>query len=258
MKIFFVNSLLVNYISQGGISLIMDYGNLRLIGTSHIAKQSLKDVKKAFEEFEPEIVAIELDKRRLMALMSKKKVRGPGIKDIRKVGIKGFIFSIIGAWVENKLGKLVGVAPGSEMMAAVRLAKKKKIVLALVDQDIEITLRRFSQELTWKEKWNFIVDIFRALVLRQKQDLGFDLTKVPTKAIIDKLIAKVRVRYPSVYNVLIKERNEVMAKNLSFLMGKNPDKKILGIIGAGHEEEMIGLIEQMDSQNIYTVTFETE
>lgn len=236
----------------------MDYGNLRLIGTSHIAKQSLKDVKKAFEDFEPEIVAIELDRRRLVALMNKKKVRGPGIKDIRRVGIKGFIFSIIGAWVENKLGKLVGVAPGSEMMAAVKIAKKKKIPLALIDQDIEITLKRFSNELTWREKWNFVADIFKAAVLRKRENLEFDLTKVPTKEVIDKLISKVRVRYPSVYKVLIKERNEVMAKNLAFLMRKDPDKKILGIIGAGHEEEMIGLIAEKDSHNIYTVTFESE
>ncbi len=234
----------------------MDYKNLKLIGTSHIAKQSLKEVRMAIEEFEPDIIAIELDKRRLAALMQKKKARGPGLKDIRKVGIKGFIFSIIGAWVENKLGKLVGVAPGSEMVTAIKLARKKKIILALIDQDIEITLKRFSKELTWKEKWNFIEDIFKAAVLRKREDLGFDLREVPKKDVIQKLITKVRQRYPSVYKVLIKERNQVMAKNLDCLMNNNPDKKILGIIGAGHEEEIIGIIEKMNCDTIYTMSFE--
>ena len=51
----------------------MKYKNLIIIGTSHIAKQSLKEVKKAIEEEKPDIIAIELDRKRLMALASKKK-----------------------------------------------------------------------------------------------------------------------------------------------------------------------------------------
>lgn len=222
----------------------MDYNNLKLIGTSHIAKQSLDDVKNAFETFKPEIVAIELDKRRLIALVNKKKIRGPGLRDIRRIGIKGFIFSLIGAWVENKLGKFVGVAPGSEMKTAVKLAKNNKIPVALIDQDIEITLKRFSKELTWREKWNFFADIFKAAVLRKKEELGFDLKTVPSKQVIKKLINKVRKRYPSIYKVLIIERNKVMARNLAALMKAKPGKRILGIIGAGHEEEIIQLIKK--------------
>ena len=38
------------------------------------------------------------------------------------------------------------------------------------------------------------------------------------KETIKKLTNKVKKRYPSVYNVLIKERNEIMAKNLAHLM----------------------------------------
>ena len=48
--------------------------------------------------------------------------------------------------------------------------------------------------------------------------------------------------YPGVYNVLIKERNEVMAKALNKIINLNNDKKILAIIGAGHEKEVIRLI----------------
>ena len=128
----------------------MKYGNLTIIGTSHIAKQSLEDVEKAIVEGKPDIVALELDRRRLYSLF-----KNPGkirIYDIKRVGIKGFIFSLMGAWAGKKLGKMVGVAPGSEMKKAVRLAKKNKIKLALIDQDIEVTLKRFSKSLTWGEK----------------------------------------------------------------------------------------------------------
>jgi len=142
---------MLNYLKLSKILINMKYENLTIIGTSHIAKQSLEDVEKAIVEGKPDIIALELDRKRLYSLFKKdrNKIR---IYDIRKIGVKGFVFSLIGAWAEKKLGKLVGVAPGSEMKKAVILAKKHKIKVALIDQDIEITLRRFSKSLTWKEK----------------------------------------------------------------------------------------------------------
>jgi len=220
----------------------MKYKNLTIIGTSHIARQSLDEVEKAIEEGKPDIVALELDKKRLYSLLTKKqgKLR---IYDIRRIGIKGFIFALLGAWAEKKLGKLVGVSPGSEMKLAVNLAKKNKIKIALIDQDIEITLKKFSKALTWKEKWNFIVDIFKAVFKREKI-MEFDLTKVPSKKLIKKLVNKVKVRYPNIYKVLISDRNKVMAARLQKLMEDNPDKQILAIMGAGHEEEIIHMIKE--------------
>ena len=60
-------------------------------------------------------------------------------------------------------------------------------------------------------------------------------------------------RYPNLYKVLIEERNEIMANNLSKIMELEPDKKIVAIVGAGHEEEMIKLIKQ--PKITYTTTF---
>ena len=219
----------------------MKYGNLTIIGTSHIAKQSLEDVEKAIVDGKPDIIALELDRRRLYSLF-----KNPGkirIYDIKRVGIKGFIFSLIGAWAGKKLGKMVGVAPGSEMKKAVRLAKKNKIKLALIDQDIEVTLKRFSKSLTWGEKWNFIVDVIKSIFVR-KEVIEFDLTKVPSKKVIKKLVDQVKKRYPNIYKVLIEERNEVMAENLRKIMEIYPDKKILAIIGAGHEDDILELIKK--------------
>lgn len=219
----------------------MDYKNLTIIGTSHIAKQSLDEVEKAIVKGKPDIIALELDRKRLYGLFKKSgKIR---IYDIKRVGIKGFIFSLIGAWAEKKLGKLVGIAPGSEMKKAVRLARKHNIKIALIDQDIEITLRRFSKSLTWKEKWNFIVDIVKAVFFRKKV-IEFDLTKVPSKNVIKKLVGQVKERYPNIYKVLIEERNNVMAENLRKIMENYQDKKILAIIGAGHEDYILELIKK--------------
>ena len=137
----------------------MKYKNLTIIGTSHIAQESVDEVKKTIEKEKPSIIAIELDARRMHALQKQ------GKKDyfavLRSVGIKGFLFSLIGEWAEKKLGRIVNVKPGTEMLTAIRIAKKNMIKLALIDQDIEITLRRFSKAITWREKFRFIGDIIK-------------------------------------------------------------------------------------------------
>ena len=218
----------------------MDTINLKIIGTSHIAKQSLDEVRAAINDGSPDIIALELDRRRFFALTSRKKQEGKlSIRNIMKIGLNGFIFSLIGEFAQKKLGKMVGVTPGSEMTAAIRLAKKKKIPLALIDQDIEITLKRFSKSLTWREKMNFVVDIFRGVFSRKDLELDFDLRKVPEEKIIKKLIKEMEQRYPNVYNVLVRERNEFMAEKLAQIIANNPEKKILAILGAGHEEEIM-------------------
>jgi len=221
----------------------MIYENLILIGTSHIAKQSLDEVRRVISEEKPDIVALELDRQRLHALMSKEKPKKWNLYNIRKVGLRGFIFSLIGAWAEKKLGEIVGVSPGSEMKVAVRLAKKNKMKIALIDQDIGVTLRRFSKALSWREKWNFVVDLVKAFVLRKKE-VEFDLSTVPDEKIIKKMINKVKTRYPNIYRVLIEERNIIMADNLSKLMERDKSKKIVAIIGAGHEKEIIEMVKK--------------
>ena len=217
------------------------YTNLVIIGSSHIAAESIKEVKKAVKEENPDIIALELDKKRYYALLSKKKSKF-SFSDIRRVGLKGFIFAVIGAWAEKKLGEYVGISPGAEMITAIRLAKENKKQIAFIDQDIEITLRRFSDELTWKEKWSFVVDIIKAPF--EKKKIRFDLRTVPSKKIIKELIEQVKHRYPNVYKVLIDERNKIMAANLSKLIASHPDKKIVAVVGAGHEEEIMGMVKQ--------------
>lgn len=225
----------------------MEYKNITLVGTSHISPESLQEVEEVIKSRKPAIIAIELDQPRLHALMHKKKGR-IRLSDIRKIGVKGYLFSIIGSWAEKKLGEYVGVSPGSEMLKAVRMARTSGARLALIDQDISITLKRLSKVMSWKEKWNFFVDVFNAVILRKKDpDIAFDLKKVPSKKLIKKLTDKVKKRYPNIYMVLVDERNEVMGRNLYLLMVQHPKDPIVGIIGAGHEEEIVKIIKRHEA-----------
>lgn len=228
--------------------------NLTIIGTSHIAKQSVNEIKKAIEDTKPNIVAVELDFNRAVALMQKQKSK-ISLTDILQIGIKGYIFVKIGQIVQQKLGKMVGVSPGSEMKTAMELAKKYDLEVSFIDQPIQITLKKFSKTLTWKEKFRFVGDIIKGLLFpkRQIKELGldqFDLTKVPESDVIEKMMEQTKGRYPSVYKTLVDDRNKYMVRSLVKLMRKNPEKKILAVVGAGHKkgmEELLLRVEVMKS-----------
>lgn len=221
---------------------MVKYKNLTIIGTSHIAIESIEEIKKEILENKPDIIALELDKPRFQSLMSKQKPKF-NFKALRQIGLKGFLLNMIGAWVEKKLGETVGVMPGEDMKTAALLAKEHKLMLALIDQDISITLKKLSKEITWREKFRFFWDIIKSIVIR-KPIVKFDLTKVPDEKVIKKLTDQVKKNYPTIHRILIAERNEVMAKNLYKLM--QTDKNILAIVGAGHKTDIIKLIKKND------------
>lgn len=221
----------------------MSFKNLTLIGTSHISTQSIADVTRVITERQPGIVALELDFKRFQAMMNpQQKLR---LRDIRFLGLKGWLLNLAGAWAEAKMGKIVGVKPGTEMKTAVMLAAKYKSRIALIDQDITITLNKLTKQVTWREKVRFLGDILKAVFLRKGPEITFDLKKVPSQDTITELINQVKARYPTVYRVLISERDAHMAKALNKLMDTNKDKEIVAVVGAGHEESIIKNIQKV-------------
>ena len=221
------------------------FKNLTIIGTSHVALESVKQAQNVILSEQPRVVALELDKARFIALMQKKrKKKSLNWKLIKQIGIKGFLFGLFGAWVEKKIGDMVGVAPGSEMRMATITAAKVKADIALVDRDIRITLRRLFKLITWKEKWRFFWDLFKGFVLRKGEMQQFDLSKVPPEKVIEELLKKTKDRYPGFYKALVSERNVYMAQNLYKLMEKYKEEKIVALVGAGHEKRIIEIIKK--------------
>ena len=223
---------------------------LKIIGTSHIAKRSVNEIKKAFDEFQPDVVGVELDVQRARSLMQDQKNK-ISITAIRQIGVKGYVFAKIGQIVQKKLGTAVGVSPGTEMKTAVILAAKEKKEVAFIDQPIQITLKKFSKTLTWKEKFRFVGDIFKGIFQPKKQikQYGldqFDLSKVPKDELIKKMMLQMKVRYPNVYKTLVEDRNKYMFKHIVTILRKFPEKKVLIIVGAGHKEGIEEMLNKVD------------
>ncbi len=220
---------------------MLKYKNLVIIGTSHIAESSIKEIEFFFQRENPDIVAVELDTNRLHALLSNQKPNY-SLLLIPQLGFKGYLFGVIGSLLQQKLGNIVGIKPGSDMLRAVKLAQMNNKKIALIDRDVRVTLSRLSKAIGWKEKLNFIVDLFSAPFSKR---MKINLKQVPEKELIKKLLGLLKKRYPGLYKVLVEERNKVMALKLRSIMENYPDKKTMVIIGAGHEADLLRLIKSL-------------
>jgi len=233
--------------------------NLTIIGTSHISKESVKEIKAVIKTETPELVAVELDRNRLYSLMNKNQKRGVSFSQIKQIGLVGFVFAALGGYVQQKLGKIVQMEPGQDMLTAVKEAKKIKARVALIDQDISITLKRLSKAFTFKEFFRIFIDMFKGVVFKKSQLKKYgihdiDLNKVPAKTLISKIMKVMKKRYPSIYRVIVHERNVIMGRNLAKLMGEYPTEKIVAVVGAGHEDDILKYVLKYFKEDV-TYTF---
>ena len=222
--------------------MIRRFKNIVFVGTSHVSKDSLKDVEKTILKEMPNIVAIELDRDRFLTIIHKKK-KGSTLKAIRQIGIKGYVFGILGAWLEKKISKVTKSSPGAEMKQAIKIAKKEKIPIALIDKDIKLTLKGISKSITWKEKIRFVKEFLKVLFIKKK-DRGFDISKVPTKEKIEELSKQLKIFYPSLYKILITDRDIHMSKGLYKIAGDNT--KVVAVVGAGHIKGITNLLKKQE------------
>lgn len=201
-----------------------------LVGTSHIAKESLEKVKDIIFEKNPTCVAVELDMNRYMALKSREKG-----KEINLPFLEKAIFSLLRS-IQESLSKETNILPGQEMLDACEVAMKVGAKVAFIDQDINVTMRRLMQRLGFfgKMKLLFYLVIgmtgipIKGLVMSKQ----IDLNKIPEEKFIEDAMTELKDAFPAIYDVLVDERNKVMAENLKKLSTEYED--IVAIIGAGH------------------------
>lgn len=219
---------------------------IEIVGTSHIAKQSVDFVRKKIEVEKPEIVAVELDKARYQTLFQKKQKLH--WSEIGKIGLFGWLFARVGSWIQEKLGKKVGLAPGSDMKSAVLAARKSGSKLFLIDQPIQITVTKLSKDVPLLEKIKLFFYIFFGWLSPSNRELlkKIDLRKVPGKKVIAEMVVDLRKNFPMLFKLLVDDRNKYMARQLAAISKAFPQANVLAVVGAGHEE---GLAKELGKLN---------
>jgi len=204
-----------------------------LVGTAHISKDSIIEVKEAIEKYKPDIVAVELCKRRHESIINKDKWENTPITSLLKSNNAYFMLAqTFLSSIQRRLGKDQGVEPGSEMIAAINEAKKNNLKIALVDRDISITLKRAWKKMGFREKIRLTWEFLKAIVGYEEEDLDqIDLKEMMDQDIISTMMDEFGEIAPSVSEVLIHERDKYIAKKI---LNESQKGRVVAVIGAGH------------------------
>lgn len=199
---------------------------IKIIGTSHISPESVRKIKRTIKKVKPDLVAVELDPIRFEALRRGETVN---ISAIRYIGFRNYVVAKFFSWIQRYLGKKTGVMPGTEMLVAVRAAQEVKAKIAFIDQDIRKTLNSLKR-MKFREKLGIFFSLFRKVKVKHE----FDLRKVPEEELVDELIKYLKETSPTLYEVMIEERDMHMAHCLFNLSKKY--EKIVAVVGMGHKK----------------------
>ncbi|MCH1540951.1 MAG: TraB/GumN family protein [Candidatus Poseidonia sp.] len=217
------------------------HDRLRLLGTAHIATASVEAVREQIEAYQPDIVAVELCQSRHDALVSDRRLDKEGLLKVIKEGKAPLVLlqSMLSA-EQRKLGLDEGQQPGAELMAAVTLGKEAGCEIALVDRDIQVTLRRAWKRMKFRQKFRLMM----SLLGDEEDDETVDVNELLEDTdLLSSMMEELKTFSPGAGAVLIDERDAYIAEKLRAL---NPDKKILAVVGAGH---LAGVTEHLQSSN---------
>lgn len=224
---------------------------LYLIGTAHVSGDSVKFVEECINEFEPDTVAVELDKNRMDVLKNRKKYEETDIFDIfRKKKVLFFTVQLIMSGYQKKIAEKTGSAPGSEFKKAIELAEEKDLKLVNADRDISVTLKRTINAMTFKEKVKF----FTGMLFGDDKDVDEKAIEELKKGdMLMQIIGEMQDEFPSLKRTILDERDRYLAANIA----QNLGEKTVAVVGAAHVPGILRRLqeEKPEEDNLEDINF---
>jgi pheromone shutdown protein TraB len=208
-----------------------------LIGTGHVFDLS-SSLLSIFDERNPEVICVELDKQRYNALMLK--VTDPEkYKETSKN--QPFIYRLLSRFQEGMANEY-GVVAGDEMLTAINYAKGRFLPVMFIDMNAQNLFSRMLKSMPISEKFKLMFSGFSGLFISKKR-VEKELSKFEKN--FDTYIEQIGDKFPTIKRVLIDERNEYMVQHLVKI---NEDySSIVAVMGDGH---IPGVSELLESKEI--------
>lgn len=167
------------------------------------------------------MVAVELDEQRLEALRDPDRER---LESPIRTGLLPWLLALL----EKSVGSLTDVFPGSEMLEAVDEAEAVGAKTILIDQPIDLILQEIrGVPLLERLRIGFdvLVAMFAIVTKRNTADL--------TKTDLDSLLSEFGVKYPTLFRILVEDRDQFMADRLRDILDSTTGT-VIAIVGLGH------------------------
>lgn len=203
---------------------------ITLIGTAHISQDSINEVTEAIKTQKPDCVAIELDQKRCDSIKNPDSWRQLDIIKVLKRG-EGFLLlaNLVLASFQKRMGQNVGVRPGDEMVAAMKVAEELNIPTTMVDRPIQTTLRRAWAKNSLCGKCKLLSAMISSAFTSEKIS-SEEIEELKNNSEMDSMMKELSDYMPTVKEVLIDERDKYLASHIWESEGSN----IIAVLGAGH------------------------
>ncbi len=199
---------------------------LVLVGVAHVFPESMREVQDVIINEGPDIVGVELCRGRYLELTSDTPEKGISLSNLSMEAI----FAKIIRSFQEKIGQQTGMLPGEEMLTAIELGQEIGAEVRLIDRDINITLQRLLDSLSFWEKCRIVLEVLLFPILSSEEIRYEDLND---EEVIEELISTLREFSEGAYRVLIEERNEFMARQIIHMLSAGNEKAVC-VVGAGH------------------------
>lgn len=205
-----------------------------VVGTAHIASQSVAEVEATIRERRPARVLVELDEKRFSALKDPEAWQNTDIfQVIRQKKQHVFLLQLYLAAVQARMGRETGVAPGAEMLRAIEVADEVGAEVVLIDRDVSITLKRgFGAMGFWARLrlfWNVWKEVLTPTNAEEEEAL--DMEKLLQSDAITTMTQEFAAFAPQIKTALIDERDAYMAHHILEQAGRGD---LVAVVGAGH------------------------
>jgi pheromone shutdown-related protein TraB len=223
------------------VKLTLGDKEILLLGTAHISKESVSEVKRVIEAERPDRVCIEIDETRFKSLTKGASWSNLNVSQIIREG-KGFLLlaNLVLASFQRRLGLNLGVSPGEEMLAAIRTSEALGIPYTFCDREVHITLKRAWAKAGFWGKNKMLAAMLSSIFTRERLSEK-DIEELKKKSALQGMLEELAGYLPVAKDVLIDERDIYLATKV---YGAEGQKK-LAVVGAGHVPGMIRRLEEL-------------
>ncbi len=212
-----------------------------LLGTAHVSRESVDEVKRTITEEHPDHVCVEIDGGRYKAMSEGQDWKSMSIGKVLRER-RGFLLlaNLALTSFQRRLGSDLGNTPGEEMKAAIDAAKEIDAGFSFCDREIQVTLRRaWAKSSLWNK--NKMIASLLGSVFGSEKLSAEEIEALKEKSALEEMMTELAAYLPSVKEVLIDERDRYLATRIF----QAPGKKVVAVIGAGHAGGIIRILEEL-------------
>jgi pheromone shutdown-related protein TraB len=203
---------------------------IHLLGTAHVSKKSVDEVRRIIAELRPDSVAVELDRARYETLADETRFGRVDVRDVLAKGRAGlYLSSLLFAGFQKRLGDRLGVKPGAEMLAGVEAAERLGANVVFADREVQVTLMRCYRSLGFLER----LQVLAVLVMLPFASSDIDeaeVERLKERETIGDVMQTFAEQLPTLKTPLIDERDQYLAASIA----KAPGRRIVAVVGAAH------------------------